>query len=212
LSALARWVAAVALGGASLAQAQDTLEQRKGQDTLNMGPPASWEGGWAQTSNQRGEGWSRVDFLPAKQTPDARRQAIALLEIWGGSQRDGAARLLAAWEADVRKTCPEASAARTTARNANGFSVLYVQFLCPRRSDTGEGVLHLVKTISSDKHTFLVASVRSSPPFALSGTTVQYADSGEAEALNRWLRAMDPYLENIRACDAHSHLVTVCSP
>ena len=181
-------------------------------DSLDMEPPASWEGGWTIAANLRGEGWSRIDFRPAAQTPDLRRQAVTLLEIWGGSQRDGASRLLGSWEADVRKTCPEARTFKGTLRNANGFSVLYVQFLCPKRSDTGEGSIHFLKTISSDKHTFLVAAIRGSEPFTLEGTNIRYTDNGEVAALDRWIKSTNPYLENVHACDKHSEFVTVCSP
>jgi len=203
LNALAPWLAAAALLGASAAQAQDRID---------IEPPPGWAGGWTIAANLRGEGWSRIDFRPVAQTADLSRQAVTLLEIWGGSQRDGASRLLGSWEADVRKTCPEARAFRNPVRNANGFSVLYVQFLCPKRSDTGEGAVHFLKTISSDKHTFLVAAVRGSGPFTVEGTDIRYADTSDVEALGRWINSTNPYLENVHACDSHSQFVTVCSP
>ena len=208
MSALGRSLFAAALLVASLAPARGQVEG----DSIGIEPPPSWEGGWTIAANLRGEGWSRIDFRPAAQTAELRRQAVTLLEIWGSSQRDGAARLLGSWEADLRKTCPEARAFRGAQRNANGFSVLYVQFLCPKRSDTGEGSVHFLKTISSDKHTFLVAAVRGSPPFTLEGTDVRYADNGEVEGLDRWMKSTNPYLENVHACDRHSQFVTVCSP
>jgi hypothetical protein len=203
LSALVRWLAAAALLGTGTAQAQDRID---------LAPPSSWQGGWTVASNETGEGWSRIEFRPTAQTADSPRHAVQLLEIWGGSQRDGAARLLEKWDEAVRQICPQASAAQGAARNANGFSVRYVQFLCPKRSDTGEGSVHFVKTISSDKHTFLVAVLRASPSFTLTGTTVRYADAAEVEALDQWIKSTGTYLEKVQACDAHSQFVTVCSP
>ncbi|HXR59398.1 MAG TPA: hypothetical protein VN747_08785 [Burkholderiales bacterium] len=208
MSALARWLVAGALLGAGLAHAQD---QAAG-DKIDIAPPPSWEGGWTAAVNEGGPGWSRIEFRPATQTADSSRHAIQLLEIWGGRQRDGADRLLGKWDEDLRKACPQASAAQGAARNANGFSVRYVQFLCPQRSDTGQGMVHFLKTISSDKHTFLVAVLRASPSFTVTGTTVRYADNAEVEALDRWIKSTSTYLEKVHACDAHSQFVTVCSP
>ncbi len=173
----------------------------------------SWEAGWTIASETGGKGWSKVEFRPVTQSADLRTQAITLLEIWGGSQRDGAARLLRAWDADLRKPCPEASAFRGATPNANGFSVQYVQFLCPKRGDTGEGSVHFVKTISSDKRTFLIAVVRSSPSFTTTGSTVRYAENAEVDALNRWIQSTNAYLETaVHACETHSQFVAICSP
>jgi hypothetical protein len=208
LSALSRRLAAIALLGIGTAHAQD----QTARDKIDIAPPSSWEGGWMTALNEGGQGWSRIEFRPATQAADSRRHAIQLLEIWGGSQREAAARLLGKWDEDLRKACPEASSAQGAARSANGFSVRYVQFLCPRRSDTGEGTVHFVKTISSDKHTFLVAVLRASPSFTLTGTTVRYADNAEVDALDRWIKSTSAYLEKVHACDAHSQFVTVCSP
>ena len=208
MSASSLWRVAVALLVASNAQAQEALLP----DSIDINPPASWEGGWAIVSNESGNGFSKIEFRPAKQTADSNRNAVMLFEIWGGSQRDGAARLLGAWETDLRKTCPQVSSNQGATKSANGFSVHYVQFLCPKRSDTGEGSLHFVKTISSDKHTFLVGVLRGSPPFTLTGMTVSYADTAEVEGLTRWIKSTNAYLENVHACDGHSPFVKVCSP
>ena len=182
------------------------------QDMLQIEAPPTWQGGWTSASDHGGPTWRFIAYKPAN-APASPKDFITITSAWGGSQKDGVARLIDSWEAKVRGACPDVMAIPPRPTSENGFTVGYAQFYCPRRTGANEGTTDFVKAIASDTTAHLVVVSRVTPPFAVAvPRLIQYEDRADQDALVEWLKSVSDYLVTVRACRGPSPLEMTCSP
>lgn len=197
-------VVAVCLG-APLAHAQVDLE---------LAAPPYWKGDWEQKSDETINGRRHVVLKPVGTPADSVKDLVTVVFMRPGAQRGTVARLTEEWASQVRKTCPDVRTVLAPLRDANGYSVGYARLDCPKRADTSEGSVDLVKVIAAEKDAFLVVVAQRTPPFAVPAPgQIQYERKADADAIGQWLKSMGGYLQStVRACDLSNPLVKVCSP
>ena len=187
--------------------------QIKPPPNLEIGPPPDWQGGWEAVSDQSSDGKRHLVLRPASAAPDSVKRLLNVVMAPGGTNKSVVMSLAQDWATQVRKTCPEVNTVAAPLKSANDFWVGYLRLDCPKRSDTGEGSLDLVKIMVAEKQAFLIAIAERTPPFVVPKPgSIKYATQAEADAVGKWLKSMGSYLESIRACEFQTPMIKLCSP
>lgn len=183
-------------------------------DQLDIQPPPGWEGGWKAVVDNQGHDSRYWMFLPAKAAEGSLARTVSISSVWG-AKHGGSQHLMEQWNEQLRKTCPQVTIVTSPVTRANGYSVAYARFHCPKRSDTGEGSVDLAKTIASEGGAYLVVVAQRTAAYTSPKPgDVRYAAQADADALSRWMKSTGEYLQKtVRACymQGQSPAVVVCS-
>jgi hypothetical protein len=185
------------------------------QGKLQISPPPAWKDGWKLVSEQPGQGFRVMVFVPPADAaqPEASKDSITIMETSGGMQEEWVRKLYQAWGQTVRKTCSRMFVGQPTTRTEDGFTTAYAQFYCPKRNGVEEGGVDLAKIIASPAGAHLVVVGKRTGPFRSEVPGhISYASDAETQAMVEWLKSTNDYLfTSVRTCIGPSPLQMKCS-